>query len=109
MIVSKNSYLHLALLVSLVYYPVYSQNVIINETEVKHLEIVLTNNTVTTIYQDQTGFIWFGTYNGLNRFDGVNVKKFYPDPNKKNTLSDNYIQDICGDSYGNIWNPIRWD
>ena len=80
-----------------------SQTAITNEIEVKHLDIMLSNNTVTTIYQDQIGFIWFGTYNGLNRFDGVNIKKFHPAPNNINTLSDNYIQDITGDAYGNLW------
>ncbi|MBN2818745.1 MAG: hypothetical protein JXP36_07240 [Bacteroidales bacterium] len=81
----------------------FGQAVITNETEVKHLDIMLTNNTVTSIYQDHTGYMWFGTYNGLNRFDGINVKKFYPDPNNKNSLTDYYIQDIESDSYGNLW------
>ena len=33
---------------------------------------------VTQIFQDSKGFLWFGTYNGLNRYDGYNFKIFLP-------------------------------
>lgn len=39
----------------------------------------LTNNEVNCILKDEQGFIWFGTPDGLNRFDGFEVKQFYPD------------------------------
>ena len=34
----------------------------------------LSNSSVTAIFQDQTGFMWFGTQDGLNRYDGYNIK-----------------------------------
>ncbi len=36
----------------------------------------LSNNVVITIYQDYKGFMWFGTYDGLNRYDGYGFKIF---------------------------------
>ena len=40
------------------------------------IEHGLSNNAVTSIYQDHNGFMWFGTYDGLNRYDGYTFKIF---------------------------------
>ena len=40
------------------------------------LEQGLSNNSVTSIYKDKYGFMWFGTLDGLNRFDGYSFEKF---------------------------------
>ncbi|PKB17991.1 hybrid sensor histidine kinase/response regulator transcription factor [Flavobacterium sp. 5] len=75
------------------------------EYSVKFLDISngLSNNSVITIYQDSDGFMWFGTYDGLNRYDGYNFKVYRNKINDKNSLSFNTIYNIEGDSKKNIW------
>ena len=63
----------------------------------------LSNNQVTDIYQDINGYIWIGTTNGLNRFDGNKFICFRNLPNDSTSVSDNLITSITGDSIGNIW------
>ncbi|TCK56050.1 two component regulator with propeller domain [Flavobacterium sp. 90] len=75
------------------------------DNPVKFLDISdgLSNNSVTTIFQDSDGYLWFGTYDGLNRYDGYNFKVYRNRINDKNSLSFNTIYDIEGDSRNNIW------
>ena len=47
----------------------------------------LSLNVVTKVYQDRHGFMWFGTYNGLNRFNGYDFKIFLPQVSDKNSIS----------------------
>lgn len=72
---------------------------------VKFLDISdgLSNNSVTTIFQDSEGFMWFGTYDGLNRYDGYNFKVFRNRINDPKSLLFNAIYNIEGDSKNNIW------
>ena len=63
----------------------------------------LSENFVYTIYQDKKGFLWIGTHDGLNRFDGYNFKKFRHDPADSNSIPDNTIYSICEDREGNLW------
>ncbi|MCE5248668.1 hypothetical protein LLG96_00460 [bacterium] len=63
----------------------------------------LSDNTITAICKDSHGFMWFGTRNGLNRFDGYNYVCFKHDLNDSTTISDNYIQVIFEDSSGVLW------
>lgn len=63
----------------------------------------LSNNSVMTIFQDSDGYLWFGTYDGLNRYDGYNFKVFRNRINDKKSLSFNAIYNIEGDSRKNIW------
>ena len=73
--------------------------------QVKFLDISngLSNNSITAIYQDRDGFMWFGTYDGLNRYDGYNFKVYRNRISDKNSLSFNTIYCIEGDSRKNIW------
>ncbi len=75
------------------------------ENPVKFLDISdgLSNNSVTTIFQDNEGYMWFGTYDGLNRYDGYNFKVFRNRINDKKSLLFNTIYNIEGDSNKNIW------
>ena len=75
------------------------------EFPIKFLDISdgLSNNSVMTIYQDSYGFMWFGTYDGLNRYDGYDFKVYRNNINNKNSLSFNTIYVIEGDSKNNIW------
>ena len=63
----------------------------------------LSENFVYTVYQDKKGFLWVGTHDGLNRYDGYGFKKFRHDPADSNSLPDNTIYSICEDKQGNIW------
>ncbi|HLP46773.1 MAG TPA: two-component regulator propeller domain-containing protein, partial [Candidatus Kapabacteria bacterium] len=63
----------------------------------------LSQSGVTCILQDKKGFMWFGTQEGLNRFDGYEMKVFKHDPNDKKSLSDNYILCMYEDKGGNLW------
>ncbi len=60
----------------------------------------LSNGRVSSIVKEKNGFVWIGTRNGLNRYDGNKVKVY----NKQNsTLSANDISDLFVDSKGRIW------
>jgi ligand-binding sensor domain-containing protein/signal transduction histidine kinase len=63
----------------------------------------LSHNKVNCIMQDRRGFIWLGTDDGLNRFDGKNFLKFRSRPNDSTTLSGNIITGILEDREGIIW------
>jgi ligand-binding sensor domain-containing protein/signal transduction histidine kinase/DNA-binding response OmpR family regulator len=54
----------------------------------------LRSNTVWSITQDDQGYMWFGTKNGLSRFDGYQFKSYQFDKQNKNSLSDNFIHSI---------------
>lgn len=61
----------------------------------------LSDNRVTCFFKDKTGYLWIGTKNGLNRYDGHTFKIFKP--GKENSISNETINDIVGDINGNIW------
>lgn len=63
----------------------------------------LSNNTVFSIEQDFQGFIWFGTHEGLNRFDGYEFKKYFHDPNDSLTLPGNTVNCVFQDSRNRLW------
>lgn len=75
------------------------------EIKFKHLstEDGLSQSVINCMLEDSYGFLWFGTQNGLNRFDGYNFKIFRHDSNNPNTLSDNNIWSIFEDDSGRIW------
>lgn len=63
----------------------------------------LSNNSVRIVYQDHQGFIWIGTDDGLNRFDGYRFDKFEYDDKDAGSLSSNRISAIAEDNAGNLW------
>lgn len=62
----------------------------------------LSNNFVTSIIQDNDGFIWIGTQEGLNRYDGTGFKVYKINPKKKYHLKNNFIT-CLSKSKENIW------
>jgi len=58
---------------------------------------------VSAIIQDSRGFIWVGTGNGLNRYDGYKFLKYRYDDDNHNSLSNNVINDLAEDRNGDIW------
>lgn len=63
----------------------------------------LSQNSVTAIHQDSNGFMWFGTQDGLNRFDGKNFVHYRTQRDNPNSLSNNYIWDLYEDGEGYLW------
>ena len=72
-------------------------------TYFRHLSISdgLSENNVRCIIQDRNGFMWFGTKDGLNRYDGVNFKRFQNGNGSDFDFS--YITNLCEDRDGLIW------
>jgi len=62
----------------------------------------LSQSAVTCILQDKQGFMWFGTQDGLNRYDGYKFKVFKNDPSDSTTLTDNFIFSIYEDKNGTL-------
>lgn len=61
------------------------------------IEQGLSQLTVTSIYQDELGIIWFGTREGVSRYNGNSMEVIKPILNDTNSLSGNLIRNICGD------------
>ena len=62
----------------------------------------LNNERVTSVNQDQYGFIWIGTYNGLHRYDGVKFR-IYSNTKDSTSIPNSRIEKIFSDSQGNLW------
>lgn len=63
----------------------------------------LSNNAVTCIYKDHNGFMWFGTYDGLNRYDGYSFHVFRNIIGDSTSLLDNHVYCISSDNENRIW------
>ncbi|MFT4155565.1 ligand-binding sensor domain-containing protein [Parafilimonas sp.] len=63
----------------------------------------LSNNAVLCIMQDHLGFMWFGTRDGLNRFDGLSYKIFRNNPSDKKSIGSNAIMSLSEDDNNAIW------
>jgi len=63
----------------------------------------LSQVSVYSILQDKHGFMWFGTFDGLNRYDGKDFVIFKHDPDDKNSLSRSIIWSLLEDSDGDLW------
>ncbi len=63
----------------------------------------LSNNHVGSIVQDKNGFMWFGTYNGVDRYDGRSIVSYRHDNNQEHTLSSKMTRVLYCDSQGTLW------
>ena len=63
----------------------------------------LSHSTVTAIHLDAQGYLWFGTQDGLNRYDGYTFTVFRNDNRDSTSLSSNWITSIDEDNNGNLW------
>lgn len=63
----------------------------------------LSQNSVFDILQDHRGYIWIGTQDGLNRYDGYEFKTYKHDPDDGNSLSENTITALREDRQGTLW------
>lgn len=95
----KRSYL-LFLFISFLIYPTFAQQFYFKKYQV---DKGLSHNTVWCVLQDSYGFMWFGTSDGLNRFDGQKFKVYRNDKQDKFSLGNNSVQTLFEDSDQNIW------
>jgi ligand-binding sensor domain-containing protein/signal transduction histidine kinase len=63
----------------------------------------LSQSTAYGITQDRYGFIWIGTTDGLNRFDGHNLVKYYHETDNEKSLPNNFTSAVYNDKQGNLW------
>ncbi len=67
----------------------------------------LSQNTVPAILKDKYGFMWFGTEEGLNRYDGYHFIVYRNNPKDKNSIAGNGINVLYQDKAGNLWVGTR--
>ncbi len=77
----------------------------INDIKFKHLSVQdgLSRSWVKCIHQDSYGFMWFGTGDGLNRYDGYTFKVYKNHANNPNSINNNNINIIYEDKQGRLW------
>ncbi|MEM8997590.1 MAG: two-component regulator propeller domain-containing protein, partial [Acidobacteriota bacterium] len=63
----------------------------------------LSQSTVAAIHQDRRGFMWFGTQDGLNRWDGLEFNLYRHDPEEPSSLPNSYVRALESDADGNLW------
>lgn len=88
-----------------------------NDIRFEHISVEhgLSNFALTKIAQDARGFLWFGTEDGLNKYDGHEFIVYKPDAADSNSLPDRFVQALCADGAGNLWvgaghdGPRRYD
>src|SRR5262245_2689000 len=74
-----------------------------NDIQFRRLGAPLSQTRVGQIVQDPEGFIWFGTPQGLNRYDGYELKVFRHDPDRSDSLSGVDIFSLLTDRTGSLW------
>ena len=65
----------------------------------------IASNSINTIYEDKYGFVWIGTYNGLNRYDGFTIENY--SLNSDLVSSVHRVQSMCEDQHGKLWVGTR--
>ncbi|WP_375417153.1 two-component regulator propeller domain-containing protein [uncultured Hymenobacter sp.] len=78
----------------------FSQGYVFNHLSVDE---GLSNNTVLSICQDSRGFMWFGTYHGLNKYDGYRITSYLSNSQDSQAISDNIVTCLHEDRAQNLW------
>jgi len=63
----------------------------------------LPSNSINRLFNDKEGYLWFGSKDGLCRFDGYSIKIFRSSSTNPNRLTNNSVQTIAEDDYNRIW------
>ena len=63
----------------------------------------ISQSEVYSFLKDSRGFVWFGTVDGLNRYDGYHIEIFNTSKNDTNSLSNNTVRSLAEDETGRIW------
>lgn len=92
-------------LIFLIYLPFFYGNLFAQEYYFSSYSVNdgLSQSVVNCVYQDSKGYIWIGTQNGLNKFNGYNFKKYIHSPVDTLSISDNWIFKIVEDRDSNLW------
>lgn len=80
--------------------PSYAYNAVHYYFRTVDIKNGLSQNSVNQIFQDKKGFMWFGTKDGLNRYDGLSFRVYN---NENSNLGRNFITALYEDTDGNIW------
>ncbi len=98
------TFFRVIVLVIILFLPFYAlpQAASINFRHIKS-ENGLSNSTIETILQDDRGFMWFGTRDGLNRYDGSQMIIYRNSLTDSSTISDNYITSLYEDKQHYLW------
>lgn len=82
-----------------------SEKLLSQQVTFRHLTIDdgLSQNAVFSILKDSRGFMWFGTKDGLNRYDGRNFVVFKHNPFDPSSISDAFVMQLYEDRNGRIW------
>jgi signal transduction histidine kinase/ligand-binding sensor domain-containing protein/DNA-binding NarL/FixJ family response regulator len=82
---------------------VVSQN--ISQWPYQHIDkrAGLSNSAITSIYMDKNDYIWFGTWDGLNRYDGSTISVYKPNPANRISISNNIVRELHEDGKGRLW------
>ncbi|MDR3308711.1 MAG: response regulator [Tannerella sp.] len=68
----------------------------------------LSNSSINCLFQDDKRFLWIGTFDGLNMYDGRNIYIYKPDANNRYSLSSNVIRDIVETDKKFLWISTKW-
>jgi PAS domain S-box-containing protein len=63
----------------------------------------ISQSEILSIFQDSEGYMWFGTQDGLNKFDGYSFESYFFNPSDTSTISNSWIFDILEDDNGLLW------
>jgi signal transduction histidine kinase/ligand-binding sensor domain-containing protein/DNA-binding response OmpR family regulator len=67
------------------------------------MEDGLSNSQVKSIYKDSRGYLWVGTVQGLNRYDGFRFKQYFKRNGQEQSLPDNIVSQVFEDAEGTLW------
>lgn len=93
-------------LINIVVFAYYSLDIYANNNNITfndfNIDQGISQTTIEAIFQDSKGYVWLGTNDGLNKFNGYDFK-VYNYEEDENSISNNFITDIDEDKDGNIW------
>ncbi len=92
-----------SLIVALAFTGLIAHAKIIRQFEHLSIEQGLSLSVVHAIAQDKAGYMWFGTQDGLNRYDGYSFDVLRTHPGEPNALPDNFINSLLADDAGGLW------
>ena len=96
----KNIFLVIVIFISSLYLRAQSHTIKFNNLTIKE---GLSQSTVNCVIQDKLGFIWAGTQDGLNKFDGYNLEVFKHRLDDSTSLSNSFITSLYEDISGILW------